>query len=350
MPTLKEDIKAFLDSQKPVGLDKSLNHKPTTAADIPGGINTYATVPAQLDPKTAEELEKTQQLNRSQRQDFSTNNEALWQDYLRRLREGIMPYMNEREDMVGGTASTNANGMGAYRTNRLARLADAMNNTYYIRHGDIGSRFAGSGSANANDRIEANTVYQMPIETEEQRQMARAGQHEIKDRGQRMDLRQTYRSQTAKLEELRKLDQLAQNGKINDEQLAIRKELRDELMYENYRAQLDYRMANEAYKFQTWLTNFTIKQQQIKEVTAIWQNGDQGLATVVANMLGHSGPLPNQLQSLTESLLAKATKDIRETGVVSNGVKQGLSNALQQVSDFTGIPIPEFYKGPGQPQ
>jgi len=192
------------------------------------------------------------------------------------------PNIHLQDYLPGGNQYSNINAKSRSETLRLSRLADALNNMYYRTPRSTGNYSRVYGGGISGESTDQGQLYQMPVTTEEMREMSRQGQYESAVRGAEI---------------------ARQQGAMD---LALE--------YEKLRQQAAFQRTQ--YAFENELTKYQIPVRQAQTISSLVM-GNWPLAQLYAAVFaGTSAPTPQQV------LFYKEQADIAD-----NGKKAGLSNA-----------------------
>jgi hypothetical protein len=196
-----------------------------TAAQIAGasapnieGLSTQ--VPGGFNQNLPDRHESTADYTRMDPTALHDNFERL-DPFMRNMR-GNMTHnqdFHQNDFLPGGSVASNINARNRQDTLRLSRLADAMNNQYFKTMELPAAMAAGLGGLQGVDGVQGQ-VFQMGIQTEEQRQMERMRLYEQQMR-QRMIQRQQrgLDIHTIEQDEARMRHMLRQAGRMTDEEI-----------------------------------------------------------------------------------------------------------------------------------
>lgn len=171
------------------------------------------------------------------------------------------PNIHMQDYLPGGNQYSNINAKSRSETLRLSRLADALNNRYYRSPRATGNYSRTFGGGVTGEGPSQGQLYQMPVVTEESREMGRQGQYEGMQRSAEL---------------------ARQQGAMD---LALE--------YEKMRQQAAFQRTQSA--FERELTNIQIPSRQAK-IIADLAVGKWPLAQLLAGLFGGtSAPTPQQI-------------------------------------------------------
>lgn len=239
--------------------------------------------------------------------------------------------------LPGGNRYTNINAKSREETLRLSRLADALNNQYFISP-RTGSTLRGGlrGQGVVGEQVQYGSLYRMPFETEEMRQMERMRDYERAVRGRdigrqatALDI-QTIEQQRAQYEEylrtVRKLneEQVRQHMEMFDYQMGYSKAIRDAMI----------QRANLA--FELHLSRIGIPTQQAHLLNRLIGRYPT-LAVPISNLFG-AGDIPSPMNAAWYRAQARRYRDDEAAGLSEEEI---MANQLQSMIQDIGTLVGE---------
>lgn len=231
----------------------------------------------------------------------------------------------------------NASGVNPARTQRLSRMADALNNMAYRPPGDTGTRnFSVFGNANANDGFSSPAPQHFPqIETEEMRQMQRNRQYESIVQNAEIARRAGLLNMPMAMQGLYQTHLMAQAGQLSQEEIRRRQEYFNQQIHDLQLARNeDYRRAYDIF------SKLGLPQHQAKVLHEWWSRDPMFTGQVMAQLFGTVAPSIDQYasgQAKAKAMLAAYER----TGNMNEAIKAGTRETIQQIADALGVSFEE---------
>ena len=186
------------------------------------------------------------------------------------------------DNLTGGDAQRNISGIGAERTRKLSRMADALNNKYYRSPGSAGVLSATRDGTPTGQGSDFGQKYRMPIETEEMRQMRRAGEYEGVQRRSEIERQQKYKNRDLERNNAIWQEEMRRSGMYSNEELR------------RAGALFDSNTSRDFGIFMQYLANVTIKDEQRHMITKAFLINPT-LGALVAATMGTVTPAAQQM-------------------------------------------------------
>jgi hypothetical protein len=220
-------------------------------------------------------------------------------------------------------------------TLRLSRLADALNNQYFLSPGTPGVHHA--GRLGTVDRAETyGTPFKMPVETQEMREMRRgeelnqeAAQREIKRQQDAQDLSVAW-------QQLQVLEDVARTRALTEEEARRRNELWDTVLNQQYTDPYKRYWDRQDYKFKEQLAKLDIPNAQYNAVNDLYNKGYVAESNILLSLYNTAATMPDPTQKAwLNQTLGPLMQQLNATGD-TDAFYAGIINAYGQMAKLFG--------------
>jgi hypothetical protein len=293
------------------------------------------------------------------------NPEAMNPQYWERHREAVdynmgllenNPWLNVGVDLSRGSLQRNVSDMTPQETLRYSRLADALNNRYYRGLEQLRSGVALRGGQYSGSTAQLGERYQMPIETEEMRQMQRTRGYEQATRMAEIARQQATMGVPLEQTRARLEMQLKESGNLSDSQIKQIMDIFDyQLNYDRVAQQMAF--ARHYAQFTGFLQGVHIPQAQ-GNIIARQSVADPLLAAAFSNITGggltasqeqaiYFNDVARRLEGVTDarqqqqvmysSLIELGAEGLAQVGRIAPSEARAIVNAAQEgLRELTG--------------
>jgi len=250
--------------------------------------------------------------------------EPEWEKFYNDLINNRIPFAHQNEDLTRNSMrNPNVNDATYRQTLKYSRLADKMNNRYFLRPPDtIGTGIGGQVTGGTQGVTgQQASLYRMPIETEEMRQMQRLREYEALARGRQIGRTEDFRDQSQRLTLAMNLEKLRRSS-----------ELANELVYQMVQAPYRQELMRSEREFIAELEGLRLPSEQYNRILAIFRNPDNKMNIFYATMLAGLYKAGIVMPSIGNMLTTPMFSDM--IGMVERGDYDALTLMIERLTQM----------------